>query len=287
MYRILALSFCLFAVAARADFVVSHTFSEQDLDVPSNVSYEVQLLILALDATVDDFGDYDLQPVDRSMSQPRAIEMMETNRYPNYVRTLGYNQTLSEKHELAFVRFPAYLGVLGYRTCFISELIKDKFSSSITKEELLQYSHAIGLGWADKEILRDNGFEVFEISDWNSMYLMTAKNRVDLFCRGAGEVLNDYRENIGMKGLAYDRDIAIYYPLPHFFYTNKNNKKLISRLTIGLERIYKNGKLEDLWLSEFQESLRFARLENRKLFKFSSPLVHSIDFDYEKYVYQP
>lgn len=275
------------AASARAEFVVSHTYLQEDLAVASNVSYEVQLLLLALEATKEDFGDYSLVAIEKSVTQPRSIEFMESNRYDNYVRTLGYNQSLSEKNDLIYVKFPAYLGLLGYRTCFLSQAIKEKFAAAKTHQDVLAFSQALGLGWADIEILRSNGFEVVEVSDWISLYKMTAKNRVDLFCRGAGEVLGDYREHIGIPGLAFDREIAIYYPLPHFFYTNKNNKELVARLTVGLHRIYKSGQLEELWLQKFQESIRFINLKQRRLFKFDSPLVHSIDFDYESYIYQP
>ncbi len=42
------------------------------------------------------------------------------------------------------------------------------------------------------EILRENGFQVREVSEYESLFKMVAGKRFDLFCRGTNELLSEW-----------------------------------------------------------------------------------------------
>jgi len=269
------------------EIVISHTYLERDLKRGTNVGYEHALLVLSLEKSKEKYGDYRLEPIEQVITQSRAVEFMRSKRFKNYIRTLGYNQELEKKHQLTYVKFPAYLGLLGYRTCLLSEKIKERFAAVKTIQQLQTFSHGVGVGWADAEILRANNFDVQEIANFSSLSRMAAANRIDLFCRGASEILGEYEELTGLSELAYDRAIAIYYPIPHFFYTHKSNRELVARVNYGIHRAHADGSLMALWKMHFGNSIEFAKLSQRRLFVFDSPLVKNIDFNYEDYIYEP
>ena len=154
-------------------------------------------------------------------------------------------------------------------------------------EELRRYSHGQGAGWADVGILRANGFKVQEVSSYESLFPMVAAGRFDLLCRGANELLDEYRLHSTIPGFAYDSSFALVYPLPRFFFTSRENGKAIERVTRGLELAYRDGSLQKLWEAQYRESVDFAKLRSRRIFRLENPLIRNIDFDFRKYDYDP
>ncbi len=251
-----------------------------------NPEYEVPLIARALELTKKDYGDYELKPMvddEIYITHARRVKLLEENRYENFVLSHGYERRLQDK--LAMIRFPLYLGLLSYRTCFVGDAIKDKFGQVQTLDELREYGQGIGVGWSEGKLFKHNGFRVHEISSLESLYKMTAANRVDVFCRGATEVLDEFGRFGNKKGLHYDKKIAIYYPMPIFLYTNKANTALIERLEVGLSRAYADGSLQTLWDKNFKESIDFQGFEDRKVFVLDNPLTNDIDFNFELYFY--
>ena len=51
----------------------------------------------------------------------------------------------------------------------------------------------VGTGWRDADILRYNGFRVQEVDNYESLFRLVARGRIDLFCRGANEILSEWK----------------------------------------------------------------------------------------------
>lgn len=251
-----------------------------------NPEYEVPLIARALELTKPEYGEYQLKSIVEDeiyITHSRRVKLLEENRYENLVLSHGYQAKLEK--QLSMIRFPLYLGLLSYRTCFVGEAIKEKFAKVETLDELKEFSHGIGVGWADGAVFEHNGFKTHEISNLDSLFKMTAANRFDVFCRGATEVLDEFVRFGTKKGLNYDRDIALYYPMPIFLYTHKSNTELIERLELGLSRAYADGSLQALWDKNFKESFDFQKYGDRKVFVLENPLTKDIDFNFELYFY--
>ena len=142
--------------------------------------------------------------------------------------------------------------------------------------------------WVDTDILKANFIEVREVPNVRAIYEMVARQRVDLFCRGANEALRDFEENKHIQGLMYDRTIAMYYPNPHFFHVHKDNATLRKRLSVGLKKAYEDGSLKKLWNEVFGNSVAFVGVEGRKVFELQNPLVKGIPVEYQTFeFYRP
>jgi len=271
---------------AIAATIVSHNFDEKNL-AEGRPGYELEILILSLEKTRASHGDYRLVAIRDDMNHARQVEVMKADRYTNFIRAFAYDETLEQESNLLSAPFPVFLGVLNYRTCFVSEKIKDKVAGITTKEELLTFSQGLVKGWTDSDILKHNGFRVMELGNYYTLFKMVAINRFDLFCRGANEVLAEYSGHRDIVGLEYDRSMAIYYPLPHFFYGNKADIDIIDRVAKGLQIAHDDGSLYQVWKNYFQESVDFSGLGDRKIFYFTNPHVKNIDTRYERYILRP
>lgn len=270
-------------VPAFAQTVFTHRVPEA---YASNTpTYEVSVLKLALEKTIAEYGPYEFKAAPK-INVSRSLQSIKANTFPNYFASLGYNDNYGKPEEITYIPFPVDLGVLSYRTCFVSQEAAAKIAQINTLDDLRKLSMGQGRGWVDGAILKHNGFEVVEVEPYPNLFKMVAAHRLDLFCRGANEIKEEYARWGQTEGLSYDRHLLIYYPMPIFFYTNSQNKTAIARVTKGLHKAYADGSLMKLWRAHHQASVDFAELDKRKVFRLENPLVKSIDFDYAQFFYK-
>lgn len=262
-------------------FVVSHAAS-MDASVP-RLNYEINVLKLALEHTRKSHGDFKINTYPYS-SRARITRELAENRWPNATHIFGYSTKKDYLQSLAYVKFPAFLGVLGYRVCFVSDEAKKKFSRVKTVSDLRKFKHGQGQGWTDSFVLQHNGIEVVEFDRVPRLIRMTAENNVHVFCRGINEIKDEYEENKSLNGLSVDSSVALYYPHPRFFYTHKNNKELIERLELGLMRAFEDGSLHALFLKSYEENLAYVDMSSRTIVSLQNPFLEGLDFDYSPFV---
>ncbi|HOY23329.1 MAG TPA: hypothetical protein PK002_09240 [Cellvibrio sp.] len=271
------------AMPSFAQTVFTHRVPEAYASNTPN--YEVSVLKLALEKTIAEYGPYEFKAAPK-INVSRSLQSIKANTFPNYFASLGYNENYGSPEEITYIPFPVDLGVLSYRTCFASQESLAKLAKINSLDELRMLSMGQGRGWVDGAILKHNGFNVVEIEPYPNLFKMVAAHRLDLFCRGANEIKEEYERWGQTEGLGYDRHLLIYYPMPIFFYTNSQNKAAIARVTKGLHKAYADGSLMKLWRAHHQASVDFAELDQRKVFRLENPLVKSIDFDYAQYFYK-
>ncbi len=262
------------------------TMHGAESDTDRRFEFDNEVLALALEKTVKKYGPYTLRDSPK-MNFKRAFKYVSSNTLPNFFIKLSYEDRFVDHMGMDYVRFPVDLGIVGYRVCFVSAALKGKLENTRSIEELKKFTHGQGASWADARILRENGFNVVAVENYESLFEMVAANRFDLFCRGANELLDEWESHKNVKGLTFDRTIVIYYPLPRFFYTNKANKKGMQRIQEGILIAHNDGSLKKAWDRKYKSSVDFADLGTRRVFKLENPLVKRIDFDYQQYLFDP
>lgn len=271
-------------IMAYADpLVITYRSPESDKD--TRYIYDNLLLKMALDKTISEYGSYQLRPSNK-MNTIRTIRTIKNNLEVNFFAKLSYEEYFSREN-MIYVKFPVDLGIVGYRICFVSPERFDEVSLMTSLTELKTLTHGQGVGWSDISILRHNGFTVKTVNNYKSLFPMVAKNRFDIFCRGANELHEEYETNKKIQGLMYNKTIAFYYPLPRFFYTHPSNKLAMERITKGIMLAFYDGSLKKLWLKHYQKNVDFADLDNRKVFNLENPFVNNINFNFKKYMYAP
>lgn len=261
------------------------TYRAPESDMDTRYDYDRELLQLALDKTVDDFGQYKLVASPR-MNFVRAMEVLKTDQLQNAMFKFSATDDLAKDYD--YVAFPVDLGIVGYRVNFVSPQTEAKLASVNTIDGLLKYSVGQGYGWGDVEILEKAGFKVQTVSSYESLFKMVAANRFDLFPRGANEIMQEYPDRKSNKNLIIDDKICIFYPLPRFFFTTKGNTEAAKRVQAGLKKAYEDGSYQELWNKYFKANIEYVHLNNRKIFKLDNPFINTIDpAVYEPYFYKP
>jgi hypothetical protein len=282
-YAVLVFILC-FTNVTWAEFIVSLRSPEIKNDSRENYNYE--LVTLALEKTKDEYGPYKILGIP-PMNIARSLYSLEMNSYPNLLLELSYQKKLESESHLDYVYFPIVLGIASYRICFVSPKARDAVRNAKDINDLKKFTIAQGLAWADTEILRFNGFTVLEVSNYKSIFFMVANNRVDLFCRGANELHDEYESFKGIKNLYYDDSFSLFYPLPRFYYFNKNNTLLKERMEKGLFAAYQDGTLKALWSRHFLSSIEFAKLNQRKVHVLINPFMDSSQNNIETFLFNP
>ncbi|WP_037940826.1 hypothetical protein [Sulfurospirillum arcachonense] len=270
--------------ASQSFSVTIFTYMSKEDEKDTRKDYNVALLKLALDKTIPEYGPYKLVPSPK-MNYLRADKIALKNNVKNFVYKAAIREDLVSK--LGYVPFPVDRGIVGYRVFFVSPKAKEALKKVTTLKELKKFTIVQGIGWLDTQILRHHGFNVFEGSNYKGLFGMVAKNRIDLFPRGANELLNEYKAYKKIKNLDFDRSLILYYPLPRFFFMNKKNKKSLERLQKGISIAYKDGSFVELWNKYYKKSIDFVNLKKRKIIRIDNPYIKNIDSSYKKYIYQP
>jgi hypothetical protein len=269
---------------ALAEFVVSIRSPETKSD--RREDYSTALVILALEKTKAEYGDYQIVNAP-AMNTARSIYSLESGKYPNMLIELSYEKKMEEEFNFIYIDFPVELGIVGYRICFASPQVYEELKKVKKLEDLKKYTIGQGAAWVDTAVLRHNGFNVIEISNFNSIFKLVEMGRIDLFCRGANELQKEYEAQKHSGLLHYDESFVLQYDLPRFYYLNKNSTLAKERLEKGLALAYQDGSVKKIWEQYFLERVEFAKLKQRRVFHLENPEVESLQNNYKKYFYDP
>jgi hypothetical protein len=276
--------FWINAAIASEPLVIYHRTSDTVIEYHS---YYDDLVKLALEKTKPEFGNYKMIAVPAELNTLRALSDISRNIYGNMVMELSYETELTKSSNLTFINIPLDGGIVGYRICFVSPAKKDAVANAKNLQELQQFTIAQGVGWADTQILKANGFNVIEIPIYTNIFKMITSNRVDLFCRGANQIKSEMEYFKNIKGLDFDRSFVLVYDLPRFFYIHKDNIIAKNRIEKGLQIASEDGSLRALWEKYNRESIDYAELINRKIYYLDNPLLKGLAPDYKQYFFDP
>lgn len=247
--------------------------------------YDRALINLVLELTENKYGSFDIKYAP-DMSEARARKIVRSNRYANAIRSDVTDDNVINDTKLTYLPYPIYFGILGYRVCFIPKNQVDIMRNVKTFDAFKSYVHGQASGWRDIDILRQNGITVREAPEVANLYKMLDANRIDMFCRGINEILNETTHYGHLTNVDLDHSFALYYPLPIFYYINAENKALYERINEGLRLAYESGAMKALWKKHFYDSIEHAELRKRTIFYLKNSYTDNIPFNFEKYIYR-
>ncbi|GAC22041.1 hypothetical protein [Paraglaciecola arctica] len=246
--------------------------------------YMQKVLELALNKTKSEYGDFELQATTEGINQGRLLLQMDKNVYSNYFFRVSVTDELLENYHV--IKFPIDRGISGYRVAFTNSQRKKNYCLIKNKEGISKAIIAQGIGWLDTDILKHNGLNVYAIANYKSIFEMLSLDRVDLFFRGINEIKAEYEiERVTYPNLVIEPCIALYYPLPRFFVTDKQNINNANRIEKGLKIAFEDGSFIMLWEEYFRDSIELVNLQSRTLIKLDNPYIQNLDSNFEKYNY--
>ncbi len=226
--------------------------------------YKYQVLHLILEKTEKTDGPFKIQAPQQELPQARDFEMVKQG----YVDVILTATSREREQELHPIRIPFEKGLYGYHIFIINESDQPKFSAVRTLADLQKLWAGQNEIWPETKIFRANGLNVVATAGYRELFTMLKERRFDYFPRTAAE---PWRELVDMNipGLVVEKDLLIYYPVPGYIFTAKNNLKLANRLERGLKMAIADGSFDKLFHNNIymKEALERGNLKNRRLFK--------------------
>lgn len=245
-------------------------------------TFDDRVIELALQKTQLKAGAFELAAVN-VISRTHAVAALSQNLYENFVMVLSYEDALIESGDLIYIPFPIDLGALSYRICYANKNLTNDVQKIENLAQLRQYKLGVGTGWVDAKILQHHGVQVIEGSNITGLFRMTLAGRTDLFCPSPTEYFHELKAE-NATDLQLDNKLALYYPLPKFLFSHKNNRAVMDRLKKGIEIAYRDGSYQELWREYHEQDLERARLPQRHLIRMENPFISTLSDDYKKYL---
>jgi len=247
--------------------------------------YPLNILKTALDRTVETHGPFEIKPFPGRLTRSRALAELKKGRI-----TIFEAPTRREWEENAIpVRIPIRKGILGYRLLLIREGEQAKFDAVRTIEDLKKYRLGSGQQWSTTKAFKKLGIDVFGGTKYEPLFKMLSIGRFDYFPRGLNEVFAEFDKRKGeIPNLALEKNLALYLPLPTYFFVTPKRPDLATRLEAGLKSMIKDGTLEQVFEKYHGPSIARANLESRRIIRLENlTLTDQTPFDIKSYWYQP
>jgi hypothetical protein len=197
------------------------------------------------------------------------IRLVQEDKFVN----LFWTMTSKQREEVLLpIRFPLFKGLLGCRVFLIKKDQQLKFNRLKNIKQLKSLSAGQGKDWPDTEILLANQFKVTTSTKDENLFKMLAKERFDYFPRAIHEARSEIAQH---DSLTIEKRFMLYYDSPFYFFVNKLNERLASRIEYGLKISINDGSFDQLFdshpvsaniLSQFRRSDReVILLKNHQL----------------------
>jgi len=244
--------------------VVNPKKSEND----QRFKYPSVILTEALRRTEEEFGATHLTRYPDAIPRKRALaELIKGNI------TVFSTPTRREWEERALaVRIPIRKGILGYRLFLINKQDQPRFEAISSLSQLKQMVVGSGEQWSTTAALRKLGFNVEGGTSYESLFTMLAHKRFDFFPRGVNEIFGEFDgRKAKFPNLHIEEGLAVYLPLPTYFFVTPKRLDLAKRLEKGLAKMVEDGTLDRLFNEHHSEALKRAGLASRQIFSLNNP----------------
>ena len=254
----------------------------------TDTRYQHAELVLAhlLKLTEPQYGPAKLRQADEPMSRDRAFaELMSGNKIhvttetakPEWVR------------DLTPIWVPINKGITGYRICLIAKSSQTALSQIHSVDELKKVRMGSGSQWSTTKIMRDAGFNVIDTMKLEGLFWMLMGDRFQIFPRGINEAPQELiAHQQQFPDMAIEEHLAIYVPLPTFFFVSPSHPKLAERIRTGLAMMYADGSFDSIFYRYHMSLIEGAHLEKRQVFEVANPtLPPQVPLNEPKYWFKP
>lgn len=248
-------------------YTIDHNFSRPDY----RDRYTLQVLRAALQASTAKYGPYELSISPLAMERDRLMfEMIKGN-----LVNLSAQITSPEwERNLIPIRIPIEKGLSGYRISLIDGRRQAQFSALTGLAQLKTLSLGAGRQWSSTAVFARAGFDVVPGNSTAGLHSMLAANRFVHFPRGVEEAVFEQEAYVGaFPALSIENSLAIYIPLPRYFFVAPGHERLAQRLEFGLQSLLADGRLDQMFHQAYDSLIEKVGLRKRRIFKLDNPLL--------------
>lgn len=234
--------------------------------------YRTELLRHALSYSNQQAGMVNVELVEKTDVPPARAQLQLKNNEFLGVVSLAVNK--QRERDFLPIRIPILAGALGMRVFLIHEERQSALNSIHTVEELRALKAGFVNHWGDTGILRYNGLPMVTSARYEPLFDMLMAKRFDYFPRGVNEIQSElFKYQVKHAGLAIEKNLAIYYPYPVYFFVNKLQTALASRLEYGLKQAIADGSFKALFLKHHEEMLKTLNVKQRRIIYLENPTL--------------
>ncbi len=244
------------------------------------------LLKAALEASTPRFGPYQLRTSPIRMERDRLLQEMRKGTLVN----LSAQVTSPEwERELLAIRIPVDKGISGYRIALIDGRYQPQFSAVRTLEQLKAIPMGAGRQWSSTAVYSQAGFDVVQGNSSAGLHSMLAADRFRYFPRAIDEAVFELDANRAtFPTLAMERSLALYFPLPRYFFIAPGQPRLARRLEFGLGLLVADGSYDRIFHEYYDELIEQTGLRQRRVFSIENKqLSPQTPLDNPAYWYDP
>lgn len=273
----------------------AHTSSAGTLDVitsmpetATDIRYEHADLVLKhlLKITEKDFGPATLKPANEPMSRDRTLEELIKG---DLIHVSAEAVKAEWARDLIPIYIPVNKGLTGYRIFLISKNSQAELAKITTIEELKKLKMGSGSQWSTTKIARDAGFNIISTRKLEGLFWMLMGDRFQVLPRGVNEAPAELVSHQKLfPDMRIEETLAIYIPLPTFFFVSPKHPKLAERIRVGLNMMYADGSFDEIFYSYHMHMIEGAKLGDRKIFQLSNPtLPKEVPLSEARYWFKP
>ena len=216
------------------------------------------------------------------MNHKRAMEELARGRIDIYVRAYippDYADRLS------LVPFPLDKGLLGHRLLLIHRDTQARLRTVNTADDLKAFSIVQGAYWIDSDILEAANLRVMRSNSYLGMFDMIQNKNVDLFPRGANEILAELRHHkVRLPALAMDDSLALVFPMSFYFIVANTERghRIRERVLEGLNIMVSDGSFEHAYQALKAKALQGVGLQGRTVIRLANPYYDQPEYMVER-----
>lgn len=165
-----------------------------------------------------------------------------------------------------------YRGLLGYRLLLIRRQDTARFAVVGQLAQLRQFVGGFGRQWADLLVFERNGLPVVTGPGNEALIAMLKARRFDYLHRSVTEAFAELSQFDADAQLMIEPHLALHYDFPVYFMVRREQKALLQRLKLGLQKAQADGSFDRLFAQHFALVLQRARLAQRRVIELDYPL---------------
>lgn len=258
----LATSYSLWAIDS-----VRMTASHSAMD--KRTEYKNEVIIRALELTVDEFGPFDYKLLDIRMNRYRALPAIQKG-YPNNIYIAPANKLWDEN--TTAIKIPIRRGLLNYRLLLINKKNIKKFEQVKTLDDLKSLTGGLRNGWITVDVFKKAGLNTVTSENFDGLFVLLDSHHFDYIPRGIYEIFDEYdlRKDF-LKNISIEQNIVIHLPMPTYIYVSPQAPRVSARLEKGLRKMLANGDLDKLIEKYYADDIKRAKLKNRRIIRIHNP----------------
>ena len=244
-------------------------------ETPARSKYEMEVLRMALQKTVPEYGPFSTKRlVDRYSTLRIRREVNQAASINLHVGPWRSQEDIPVGERNIAIDVPLLQGTLGCRRLIVRRADLPAFARIGSSEEIKRLTAGLGRGWTDVRIFRHNGYKVDDSGNGATLLAMLANRRFDYLPLGAIEVNDVLARSPQLAAkLAVVPNLQIYYPLPVVFYVSPKTPVLAKRLREGLRMVQKDGSMDKAFAQAFPNDVCGVKDPAMRHFILANPFV--------------